>query len=272
MVMLQIKWNKWKIGILLGVILPAVVACGNAAPTTLVSSATPLLLPTVTSLSTPTPPPLYLSVTLGTVPKMELGKSPSYTIDVQVPVLQGSDDPRATNFNNEMTLLVQREIGVFKDNVRELAPVPMSNGSTLTGKYTLFSAPGNILSLKLEFMRYIAGSAHPSTYSRTVTYDLEAGSDVSLNQLFRNGSAYLQVISDYCVAQLTPKIPGLFNNGLDPTTNNYQSWNITPNGLLITFDEYQVAPYALGPQQVVLPYTELKAIIDPQGPLASYLP
>jgi len=270
--MLQSKWNKWKIGILLGVILPVVVACGNATPTTMAPSATPLLLPTMTSLSTPTLPPLYLSVTLGTVQKKDQGKSPSYTIDIQVPALQGSDDPRATNFNNEMALLVQQEIGVFKDNVRELAPVPMSNGSRLTGKYTLFSAPGNILSLKFEFIRYIAGSAHPGTHSRTVTYDLEAGSDVRLNQLFQNGSTYLQVISDYCVAQLTPRIPGLFNNGLDPTTNNYQSWNITPNGLLITFDEYQVAPYAFGPQQVVIPYTELKAIIDPQGPLASYLP
>jgi hypothetical protein len=37
--------------------------------------------------------------------------------------------------------------------------------------------------------------------------------------------------------------------------------------LLITFDEYQVAPYAAGPQKVAIPYSELRALINPQGPL-----
>jgi len=42
-------------------------------------------------------------------------------------------------------------------------------------------------------------------------------------------------------------------------------------GLLITFDTYQVAPGAAGPQKIVVPYSELTAVIDPQGPLAAVM-
>ncbi|MGB7924961.1 MAG: RsiV family protein, partial [Pyrinomonadaceae bacterium] len=53
--------------------------------------------------------------------------------------------------------------------------------------------------------------------------------------------------------------------------DNYGSWNITRKGLLITFDAYQVGPYAAGPQWVVVPYSALKEIIRADGPLAPFV-
>jgi hypothetical protein len=261
---------KIVIFILIAALLLTILACGTA--TSNLPTATALPPATETSLPTTTALPLFLSVSLGTTPLKEDGSSPKYSIDAQVPILQGSDDPRVKQFNDEMALLIQQEIGVFKDNVRELAPVPGSNGSSLTEKYTLVSGPGNILSIKFDIMKYIAGAAHPGTYSRTKTYNLEGGADISMQGLFTPGSNYLQVISDYCLLKLKSTIPDLFRAGINPTAANYQSWNISPDGLLITFDEYQVAAYALGPQTVVIPYSELKTVIDPQGPLASFLP
>ena len=259
--------SKFMIGLGLVTVLLTMLACGTGTPT--VPTDTPLLLPTDTNLPTATLPPLYLSVNLEAVPVKEQGTLPSYAIAAQVPVLQGSDDPRVTKFNNEMTLLIQQEISVFRDNVRELAPVPNSNGSTFTGQYTLLSGRGNLISLKFDIVVSIAGTANRRTHSRTVTYDLEAGSDLSLAKLFRPGSTYLQVISNYCLAQLNSKIPNLVTSRVDATPSNYQSWNITPNGMLITFDENLVAANA---QQVVIPYADLKEVIDPKGPLASFLP
>jgi hypothetical protein len=40
--------------------------------------------------------------------------------------------------------------------------------------------------------------------------------------------------------------------------------------LQITFDAYQVAAYAAGPQEVVVSYSVLKPIIKPDGPLAAF--
>lgn len=54
--------------------------------------------------------------------------------------------------------------------------------------------------------------------------------------------------------------------GLDE--KNYQTWNITHKGLEITFNPYQVASYAEGPQVVVIPFPVLTNLIDPKGPIA----
>ena len=114
----------------------------------------------------------------------------------------------------------------------------------------------------------------PALTTRSVTYDLEAGSDVRLAQLFLPGSDYFEEIADYCIAQLKSRDIGfeLFSDGALPLAENYGNWNITVDGLLINFDEYQVAAYAAGPQAVSDPYTKLQTVIDPNGLLAAFLP
>jgi hypothetical protein len=140
-------------------------------------------------------------------------------------------------------------------------------------KYELLSPPGDIFSIKFSAMGYSDGAAHPYHFSRTVTFDLEAGQEITIDQLFLPGSNYLQIFSDVSKAELSTRDIGfdMFASGADPLPENYQNWNITADGLLITFDEYQVGPYAAGPQLVSVPYNALKDIIDPQGPLGGFI-
>ena len=254
-----------------GLLLLTILACGTT-PTAMPATSTNIP-PTLTSLPTQTPEPLYLSVTLGSVPTSETGQKPAYTVKAQIPALQGSDDARVTNFNNEMTQLTQEEIAKFKDNARVAYSTPGSPGSAYDQKYKLLSAPGDLISLKFDIYIYIDGAAHPTTHSRVVNYDLEAGEDVMLEQLFLPGSNYLDIIANYCIAQLKTRNIGFegFSSGAQPLSENYGNWNVTPDGLLITFDEYQVAAYAAGPQEVVVPYAELKSVIDPHGPLVQFI-
>jgi hypothetical protein len=58
-----------------------------------------------------------------------------------------------------------------------------------------------------------------------------------------------------------------WKEGAEPRAENYQVWNITPQGLLVTFDEYQVASYAQGPQSVILPYQTLRPLLRADGPV-----
>ncbi len=125
-------------------------------------------------------------------------------------------------------------------------------------------------SLKFDFRFYSDGAAHPGLYSITLNYDLGQGRELVLGDLFLPSSGYLEAIANYCVAELSkqPGFDGPFTEGAKPTQENYRNWNITPDGLLITFDMYQVAPGASGPIQVLVPYDQLQTVIDPQGPLA----
>jgi hypothetical protein len=271
------------IGFGLSIILATLSACGGTpTPPTALPTANlpptetfaPTLLPVDAFTPTFTPIPLFAVVSLVSNPTDQTGKSPDYTLKAQTPFLQRSEDLRVTNFNNEMALLTLEEIAKFRDNLAQIQPLPGSTGSFYDQQYKLLSPPGNLVSLKFQIMIYMEGAAHPGTHSRTVTYDLEAGADVRLEQLFQPGSDYLNTIANYCIAQLKTRDIGFeaFSSGADPLPENYGSWNITPEGLLITFDAYQVAAYAAGPQEVVVPYAELKSVIDPHGPLAQFLP
>jgi hypothetical protein len=254
-------------------LLASMLACGGT-PSLPTMSSTLSLPPTQTSQPTQTPVPLWQQVRMVSVARNETSEKPAFTLKAQIPTLQGSEDQRVTNFNNEMALLTQEEIAKFKDNAAQLQPVPGLSGSSYDQQYKLISLPGNLVSLKFQIMIYIQGAAHPGTHMRTVTYDLEAGDDVTLAELFLPGSDYLERIANYCIAQLSARGIGTESSskGAKPILENYGNWNVTANGLLITFDEYQVAAYALGPQEVIVPYSDLQTVINPDGSLAGYLP
>ncbi|HEV8168181.1 MAG TPA: RsiV family protein, partial [Pyrinomonadaceae bacterium] len=87
---------------------------------------------------------------------------------------------------------------------------------------------------------------------------------------------FLQAIATYCIADLKKqgKDKGLLDEeiekGAAASSKNYQSWTIMRRGLGINFDSYQVGPYAAGPQFVLVPYSALKDLINPEGPVAQF--
>jgi hypothetical protein len=213
-------------------------------------------------------PGVSQQVTLMAQPLNETSQNPPYQINAQIPQLTGSGDPRVTAFNQELKDLVTTEVDTWRENFQQVTVI--TNGSSLDETYTLISQPGDLWSLKFDFNFYSDGAAHPGLYSITLNYDLGQGRELALGDLFLPNSGYLEAIANYCATELSkqPGFEGPFTDGAKPTPKNYRNWNITPDGLLITFDMYQVAPGASGPIQVLVPYGQLQAMIDPQGPLA----
>jgi hypothetical protein len=265
------KLHDLLLGVISGALLASVLACGTSVPP---PTPTVNIPPTETFRPTATPLPLFRSVTLVTVPTQETSTSPAYTINAQTPSLQGSDDPRAIQFNNEMVQLTLEEIASFKDNARMIQPSPGSAGSSYIQQYEVLSPNGNLISVKFTIRVYIAGAAHPGTHSRTVTYDLEVGKDLTFGELFLPNSDYLDPIAAYCAGELEKRPIDFdsFSSGAEAMPENYANWNVSQDGLVITFDEYQVAAYAAGPQVVLVPYSELASVLSPNGPLATLMP
>jgi hypothetical protein len=104
----------------------------------------------------------------------------------------------------------------------------------------------------------------------TLNYDLDHAKVLDLVDVFKPGSKYLETLASYATQELRKADRLVFPEGAEPTPDNYHSWNITQDGLRINFDDYQVTPHAVGPQQVVVPYSELKSLIRPDGPLAAF--
>lgn len=217
--------------------------------------------------------PLSQQVTVISVPFIETNPGasfPQYTLTASTPQLTGSDDPRVRAFNQRLADLVEKEVDTWRQNFQQLPITPLSNGSSLEVPYSLVSQIGDLWSFKFDFSFYADTAAHPGLYSITLNYDLEQGRELALGDLFLANSNYLETVSKYCIAELQkqPYSQSFSLDGAAPTLENYRNWNITPDGLMITFDTYQVAPGASGPQVVLVPYDQLKAVMDPQGPLA----
>lgn len=209
---------------------------------------------------------------LKSVAKKEENKKLRYAVDVTLPQLEG--DGRAAKFNQSVQDLVSKDVdefkNVFEDEIKE---DENSLGSSLETNYEVTFAGPNFLSVIFNLSSYVAGTAHPNSHTLVLNYDLKAGKVLALSDLFKADSDYLKVISAYCIRSLTKRKVGepdadWLKRGAGPKIENFRSWNVLPRGMLISFDAYQVASHAEGPQEVFIPIAVLKPNANPAGPLA----
>ncbi len=242
-------------------------------PPTLTATPPPALtsppLPSATPPPSPTANPLWQRIHIENRLINQAEDEPPYTLTARYPALVGSDDARLQRFNQDIETLVQTEIATFQSDVSSMPVPPITNGSFFESGYQVLSPPGNLLSILLQFSLYMDGAAHPFSYSKTYTFDIENGQSLALNDLFTTPDA-LPWIATYCQAELASRDIGYFGSGAEPTPENYRNWNLTATGLQITFDPYQVAPYAAGPQTVTIPYSDLAVFLRPE--IAAQLP
>lgn len=248
-------------------ILFVILACNALGPVAAPTEMPSPVPPTATSA-----PRLSQQLTMTSRTSEETNQTPPFRITSQTPELTGSDDPRLIAFNQRLSDLVKKEVDTWRQSFLQNTMPDLSGGSSLDATYTRVSQIDDLWSFKFDFNFYSAGAAHPGLYSITLNYDLAQGKELGLADLFLPDSNSLETISQYCITELSkqPGFEGPFADGAQPTPENYRNWNITPDGLLITFDTYQVAPGASGPIQVLVPYDQLRGLINPQGVLASF--
>ena len=210
----------------------------------------------------------------------ESNKKLMYEIAAQYPQFAGGSNPNFEKFNQLVRGTVTKKVAAFKKEMQpEEGEEPRpegSMGSDLSVGYSVALAQDDLVSIQFDIGSYYQGAAHPNSYTEVVNYDLKNGKQLKLADLFKPGSKFLQALSSYCIADLKKQQAGEkgkalldseIENGAGPSAKNYQSWKITRKGLGINFDAYQVGPYAAGPQYVVVPYANLKDVINPDGPI-----
>ncbi|MEP6706273.1 MAG: DUF3298 domain-containing protein [Pyrinomonadaceae bacterium] len=210
-----------------------------------------------------------------------------YDIEAQYPQISGSTEARITRFNSLTKSLVLKKISEFKKDMAERAaeddqpPSDSDMRSDLGIGYDIALANDDLVSVGFDIGGYSRGAAHPSSFTETINYDLKNGKTLKLADLFKPSSSYLKIISAYCINDLKKQAKAqgpdslLINDGIQngaaAKAENYKSWTITRKGMAITFDAYQVAPYAAGPQFVLVPYSALQDTINPDGPLGQFV-
>jgi hypothetical protein len=228
--------------------------------------------------------PLEFTAAVKVMPKVikEANKEKRYTIEVEYPQIDG--DARFEAFNREARSLISKDVAAFKSGENETdsdgaSDVPAeTQNSSLEAGYDFRYATDDLISLEWSEGTYEAGAAHGNQLTQVLNYDVKKGKKLALADLFIDKSKYLAAIANYCMKELKERskkedamiFADQIESGAGPRADNYRAWSITKKGLWITFDPYQVAAYAAGPQYVLVPYSALKDIIRPDGPIANF--
>jgi hypothetical protein len=213
----------------------------------------------------------------------EANKEKHYTVDAKYPQIEG--DARFDGFNREARSLIMKDVASFKtaeaaEETDAASELPAeTQESTLDTGYEIRYATDDLISVEFTEGTYSRGAAHGNSNTTVLNYDVKNGKKLALADLFNPKSNFLSVISTYCLKDLRDRAKkdegtmlqeDMIKEGAAPRADNYRAVAITKKGLWITFDPYQVAAYAGGPQHVLVPYSALKDIIKPDGPLAAF--
>lgn len=143
--------------------------------------------------------------------------------------------------------------------------------------YSTTRSTPSVLSIVWKTASY-TGGAHGNLEITCLNYDLRTGRRLDLADLFKDPEKALQLMSSWSQKELARSLgedtdEDMIRDGVAPDLRNFANLTLTPQGLRIEFQPYQVAPWAAGPQRVDMPLAELAAAgpearIWPQAPVA----
>lgn len=189
-----------------------------------------------------------------------------YQIDVSYPEIVGSKDRHIQNLNQQIERLVTKRYEWAMNPAeaeRYNREKPPEFYNTVDLNYEVRLATDSLLSIYLNGYEYHVGAAHGVQFSFTVNYDLTLRKELKLPDIFKPHSNYLAFIGRYCTDELAkqPASTSIFNDAFARPSTVFESWNITPNGIIFNFDACKVTGCSAGAQSVEIPLSALMPLL-----------
>jgi len=166
--------------------------------------------------------------------------------------------------NQAIAKMIQKEITDFKKIGKNQLPSPFQY-YTLDIRYDSYTYQ--------DYMSYVfyifidTAGAHPNTYIHTISYNRATNELVSINSLVQENDSILEILSKESIARLREdkkfqgaeyeNIQDMVLEGTRPTLENFRNFAFSKDGLIVFFENYQVAPYVYGSFEVTIPYSTL---------------
>jgi hypothetical protein len=133
--------------------------------------------------------------------------------------------------------------------------------------FEIYFANERLISLRLTHQVMAAGQMHPIDYYETINYDLRKQRSLVARDVFRRG--YLKVFSSYSRKYLTDTYEisndDWLNEGTRARRYNFENWTLVPDGVLISFEDYQVSSHSFGQPELIIPYSRLRRVLRTRG-------
>lgn len=175
-------------------------------------------------------------------------------------------------FNAMAEAAANIQLGDFKKNslendqaIKEVDPegyAKYPREYTLDISYDQGLLTSDTVSAILRVANY-TGGAHGAQYFVPLNYSVKDARPLTVADIFPNDPNYLQTISEFCTTELTKQIDerggtgaaagSWITDGAGPVAENFQDFLLQDETVTFYFPQYQVAAYALGDFQVVMP-------------------
>ena len=216
----------------------------------------------------------------------EISDSKHYIISIKYPEVDFGPEALmgvrgiASDINYGVDTLRANIVKDFKDELKNITDNPpcAKETSGLTVEYKTVYNDNSLFSFSFETFSAPSCSNHPYTYVTTFNYSAMSVGAFGFSDIFLKDKPYLKFISDYCRNELKERATkeGVQNvnenidEGTAPDAYKFRVFNVTQTELIITFNPYWVGPWIWGIQKVTIPYSKIKDLIDPQGPVGEF--
>jgi len=176
--------------------------------------------------------------------------------DIRFPRIDGRQTPAIQRFND---LVAQQPQFRLEDATNEVVD------------YRIAFAGPELISVRFNISSDTLGAAHGNNTFKAVTVLMEQGRALEAGDVFRADSGWEQFLTQRAVREISRQFR---EDGFTPPERDVQEsatkphlWLIGEEGLTLLFPPYSFgAPYVMGGAEVVIPWADLRAYLNPAAP------
>ncbi len=171
-------------------------------------------------------------------------------------------------FNNKVASFINNTLSRMSTDAAD-HPNDLPKNSYIAETEKVFENEDFISFFTEEFF-YYRGTAHPSHMSVTFVYGKKDDKIFTLSDVFVTSDAFYKTLTPLVTQKLTKSLEEIMEKKLDKSSlewvqeglsnkeESFEKFTLSDTGVVFYFDEYEVASYVFGPQQVFVSYEELK--------------
>lgn len=184
-----------------------------------------------------------------------------YDVKIKYPMVVGGKKEVVEKINKTIEDYTLEWLNDLKLLVQEYSKTYEEAGAKMPKMeaYSLFESfnTDEVISLPVNYYQY-TGGAHGLTTKISYNYDLKTGKEIKLKDLFKEGFDYKNIIDKKVREDIAKEKDIYFENGaLFKGVSENQAYYLNKNGVIVYFQQYEIAPYSSGIREFKIPYGEL---------------
>jgi hypothetical protein len=193
-------------------------------------------------------------------------------VDLSIPVVDGLQD---SQLQQQLNNRFEQDASQFEtdietqagDDIKQAAvsgyPFRQYNATTA---YKVAYNQNGLLSVTVDYYQF-TGGAHGGTERKPYNYNLETGKELTLQDLFKAGVNYKQILNQEIADQIKANPEGGYFAQPDlefKTIDDSQPFYLTDGGLVIYFAQYEIAPYYVGIPEFKISFSLFRDGVEPR--------